>query len=605
MFTKGTDIVAIHFSDSSVMALRLDNQNKKYSVTATSVVNLKPGIIEDGRIIALPELTAAVESLLANAKPQALKPKEVVISVPESKVFSTALQLPLTLSAGDLADSLRRKAAEVIPVEDQLLVADYRRHQVGQMYEYFYAATYQTILDDFEKLFTNLHIKLRMATVESMALATILGVPDAKQSVLILDIGARTTIASVVTDTYLRESVTIANAGDLWTKAIAQEQSVSWDEAEKLKQSTGIISSPDNTLTAILLPWLQRWSAEIKQFVTYWQQSHNETISQVVLVGGSAQLPGLLEYCQTAFEVSVIIGKAPAGLSFDQSGVARYLTIAGLAMMAIDEKLDDINFVLPKLKSIKRSTTKSQVVAQPTVAPSVITPPKEKNHKSTILLLAIFFIALLVFGAIWWRSQTPQAAIPTPSITSDNYQSADIVYTILTIATSTPDQGHPSIKATIEGQTQTIERKQLSAEYWQTLSDTVARAGGNSLNKNDVYQALLQDQTKLLWRANLDTLTSKYAPDGLILPTYLDYTIATSSPSINKVVPGSDVFLNITVTYRSLLVDKKTFEQILATEWQKQFQQDLPTDYKTIELTITPLSDGVYQAHQIVNGLIR
>jgi type IV pilus assembly protein PilM len=589
------------------MALRLDHQSKKYSVTAVSAVALKPGIIEDGRIVSLPELKTAVESLLASAKPQALKPREVVISIPESKVFSVALQLPAALTAGELADTLRRKAAEVIPVEDQLLVADYQKHQIGQLQEYFYAATYQAILDDFEKLFDSLRIKIRMATVESLALATILGPKESSQPVLILDIGARTTIASIVENQYVRESVTMNNAGDLWTKAIVQDKGISWEEAEKMKQSIGVIPSPDNTLTPIVLPWLQRWSAEIKQFVTYWQQSHNETLAQVILTGGSAQLPGLADYAQTSLGLPVVVGQIPDGLNFDQANAARYLTIIGLAVMAVDEKLDDINFMPPKLKSIKRAVEKPQVVVTSGSQAAAPARPANKagDNRRTLVLLAVLLIALAIFGVIWWRSQTPQPATVAPSAQTENYQSADIVYTLLTLATTTPADGHPTITATIEGQTQTLRQKQISAEYWKDLQTSVAKAGGNNSNKNDLYQALLQDQARQLWRDTYAQLNSKYAPDKQVLSAYLDYSVATSSPSVNDIVPGSDQFLDMTVNFRALIVDKKALDQILITGWHNQFQQDPPADYKTIDLTIAPLKEGVYQIHQIINGLVR
>lgn len=607
MFNKVSDIIAIHFSDTSVMALRLDHQSKKYSITAVSAVALKPGIIEDGRIVSLPELKAAVESLLASAKPQALKPREVVISIPESKVFSVALQLPAALTAGELADTLRRKAAEVIPVEDQLLVADYQKHQIGQLQEYFYAATYQAILDDFEKLFDSLRIKIRMATVESLALATILGPKESSQPVLILDIGARTTIASIVENQYVRESVTINNAGDLWTKAIVQDKGISWEEAEKMKQSIGVIPSPDNALTPIVLPWLQRWSAEIKQFVTYWQQSHNETLAQVILTGGSAQLPGLADYAQTSLGLPVAVGQIPDGLNFDQANAARYLTIIGLAVMAVDEQLDDINFMLPKLKSIKRAVEKPQVVVTSGSQAAAPARPANKagDNRRTLVLLAVLLIALAIFGVIWWRSRTPQPVTVAPSAQTENYQSADIVYTLLTLATTTPADGHPTITATIEGQTQTLRQKQISAEYWKDLQTSVTKAGGNSSNKNDLYQALLQDQARQLWRDTYAQVNSKYGSDKQVLSAYLDYSVATSSPSVNDIVPGSDQFLDMTVNFRALIVDKKALDQILITGWHNQFQQDPPADYKTIDLTIAPLKEGVYQIHQIINGLVQ
>jgi|GEM_PF-5383067 len=602
MFNKETELVALHFSDTSLIALRLDTKGSKYSISAVSSVALKPGVIEDGRILSLPDLTVAVTQLFAAAKPQALKPKEVVICLPESKVFSVVVSLPSSISASETVDSLRRKVSEVIPVDEQLLVADYQKRQIGEQVEYFYAATYQTVLDDFTKLFDGLQIKIRLATTESLALAKVLGPAEAKQTAVLLDIGARTTIASIVTNQYIRETVTIANAGDVWTKVVMEEQKISWEEAEKKKQSIGVVSSPDNTVAPLLLPYLQRWSAEIKLFISYWQQGHSETIATVILTGGSAQLPGLAEYLQSALGLPTILGQPPAEMSLGSMSFFSSAPVLGLALMAADEQYDDINFVSPKLKNLKRPVTKPTVVVK---APSVVSTPvmiKARSNRRPIILLTMLIVALAVFGFVWWRSVSPTSSFGQLIALSDNVvdgQTMNITFVVaVNNSTSTPSISQPVIQGTAENKTLSLSAKRPTDAERQRVKDGITVIDAVPTTPAEAYQALLDGEVNALWQGGISDLTATYVATGrTVIPYYVSSEISTSTPSLSRFIAADGQTISLAVNFRFLAIERPIFLTLIQGLWQEKYQQELPSDYQLQHVKISTLTPGLYQVN--------
>jgi len=90
---KGSDIVAINFADRSLEALQLEKLGNNYEVKAWSRLALEQDVIEDGKIILVDRLRRLVKQLFSQAQPKSLSPKEIVFSLPESKVFSESMLL--------------------------------------------------------------------------------------------------------------------------------------------------------------------------------------------------------------------------------------------------------------------------------------------------------------------------------------------------------------------------------------------------------------------------------------------------------------------------------------------------------------------------------
>src|SRR3989344_7624036 len=140
---------AINFCDRSLEALELERSNRGVTVQSHSRLLLEPGIIEDGKIVADDKLRAAVKQLIKQAKPSSITARDVVITIPESRVFAQVFTLPRTIGAKQVPPALFSQARETLPMDMSLAAADYR--EVGRAEtasRYLFAATYSALVEE-------------------------------------------------------------------------------------------------------------------------------------------------------------------------------------------------------------------------------------------------------------------------------------------------------------------------------------------------------------------------------------------------------------------------------------------------------------------------
>jgi len=118
-------------------------------------------------------------------------------------------------------------------------------------------------------------------------------------------------------------------------------------DAEKVKREEGMKNEKARVLFEKLLEPIL---LEIRTALAYYKNSQNAEIKEVILVGGSSQLPGLKEYFTDILKVSVSHGSPfllPAPLDVNDLSRLHYIEALGLALRGLDKKWERIN---PSLK---------------------------------------------------------------------------------------------------------------------------------------------------------------------------------------------------------------------------------------------------------------
>ncbi len=157
-------------------------------------------------------------------------------------------------------------------------------------------------------------LELVAVDIESISLsrALISKKPEMKDgaSIIIIDIGARTTNLSIFSDGgVLQNSITVPIAGDNFTRAIGDKLKIKTEEAEMLKRKFGFdASDSDNKILSILQSSFQPIVKELKEAINYYENNRGEKIEEIILAGGSAFLPKIDEYLAVNLERKVTIG---------------------------------------------------------------------------------------------------------------------------------------------------------------------------------------------------------------------------------------------------------------------------------------------------------
>ncbi|MFA6132297.1 MAG: pilus assembly protein PilM [Patescibacteria group bacterium] len=207
----------------------------------------------------------------------------------------------------------------------------------------------KSLVQKYIEIFKLSKIELVALDTEAFALIRALVGKD-KSTVMIVDMGYVRTNLMVVEKgvPFLTRSINVG--GGTVTKKIMELLHVSEAEAERFKQDLGNVSeagaAPPNGLSNVLGSILQPMLNEIKfaaESYSKMELTDGKKIEKIILTGGSAHLPSLIEELTKAMNVNVYVGDpwarvvAPDELRPALEEIGPKLAVAiGLAMREID-----------------------------------------------------------------------------------------------------------------------------------------------------------------------------------------------------------------------------------------------------------------------------
>ena len=397
------DIIGIDISDASIEAVILDGKKKSFVLDSYARMRLDPGIVEDGSVLHKDNLREAIKKLLANAKPKpitSLKSKKVFLSVPESKTYSQVLILPKKLKDKEILGVAEHKAEEVIPENIDNLVSAIRVIPSKDNYkQVFFTAANADIIEDFVEVFRGLGMEVVGITTE--ALSSYAGISNKlkKKTTLMLDLGSRTTIASIFDEHGLRDTINIRIAGNKITKTLMNKLNISEEEAEAKKREVGLDSSVSaGEVMLIIQGQFQPLADELKKFVSYYEKSYGKKIEQIVLVGGLANMKGIDKYFVANLNIDIFKGEPFLDKKTIPAGVAATNFINALGLAKLAHSKPDINFFKGKIKNKFKKKTNSQTNDKPNKKKSGKSLNIFKNFDKSKINLSIFKNAYILSG---------------------------------------------------------------------------------------------------------------------------------------------------------------------------------------------------------------
>jgi len=133
--------------------------------------------------------------------------------------------------------------------------------------------------------------------------------------IMVIDLGASSTRVYVIEFGIIDVSHTVNRGAQDLTIAMSKSEGKTFEEAERMKREKGIIGSEvgANTLEFIF--------SEARRIFLNYQRKEGKAISQVVLVGGGAQLKGLSEVAGRFFDASVSVASP-----FDKVSAPAFIT---------------------------------------------------------------------------------------------------------------------------------------------------------------------------------------------------------------------------------------------------------------------------------------
>jgi type IV pilus assembly protein PilM len=300
--------VGIDISDRSVKYAELVVSGKELSLGRHGLRSIPEGVISSGRV-ENPEALAQVLSKLKEEE----KLSYVRVALPEEQVYLFRTHLS-GVSFSDLRNTIDLQIEEHIPISASDAVFDF--DVIGEhdgSFDLQVVATSRELINGYLEAFSKAKLIPVSFELEAQAIARAIVKTGDKSTSMIVDFGGTRTGISIIQGDMILFTSTVSVGGVGMSEAIARSMNVSVDEAEKIKQSTGLSEAPENREAfSAMVSTLSVLRDEINRTYTYWQTQKDDEgairpkIESIVVCGGDANLPGFTEYLSASLRIPVI-----------------------------------------------------------------------------------------------------------------------------------------------------------------------------------------------------------------------------------------------------------------------------------------------------------
>ncbi|HSX52896.1 MAG TPA: type IV pilus assembly protein PilM [Patescibacteria group bacterium] len=292
----------------SVKVMQIGWENNKPVTLAYGVGDFDPKTIKDGVIIDPETLAASIQNVFKNQVQGEITTRRVIMGIPATRTFSRLIKLP-KLSNKELADAIRTATEQYIPVPIDNLYSDFDiTSSNDKEMELFTVSVPKTVIDSYIKLSQLLGLEVvAMETTTSAVSRLFTHTDDSDTPTVLIDFGSISSDITVFDGSPIVTG-TVAGGGDNFTANIAQKLHVSYSEALVIKTKYGIDQSKkQHEIHEALQPILSQLLKEIRRMIRYYEERSGtkKKITQIVSLGGGANMPGLNEYLTDALRLPV------------------------------------------------------------------------------------------------------------------------------------------------------------------------------------------------------------------------------------------------------------------------------------------------------------
>lgn len=299
----------------------------------TAIVN---GVVEKPAVVA-----EALYKLFASNLIGDITTSRVAIALPSYRTYSQPLQLPST-KAKELKESVDAEMQQYIPVSLDELYTDYSvTSRTKEFTNIHTVAAPRHIVDSYVDLAYILGLEpILVETTMNAASRLFQHDTHSDLASVIIDFGAESSDISIF-DNAVLVTGTVSSGGNTFTEIIKDKLNVSTAEATLIKTKYGLnLSKKQKEIKEALEPKLHEIVREIQRMTRYYEErfGHEKPLSQVITIGGGANMPGLSDYLVSELRMPVRTYDPWNRLNYaglaapTDTERATYTTVAGLSL---------------------------------------------------------------------------------------------------------------------------------------------------------------------------------------------------------------------------------------------------------------------------------
>ncbi len=329
---KGTEgsVVGIDIGTSSIKVVQLRASRGVAVLETYGEIALGPyAQVAIGKTVKIPPEKIA-EALVDLIKEANVTAHQASVSIPFSSSLLTIVDLP-KVDAESLKRIVPIEARKYIPVPVSDVVLDWfvvpeateeasafdvvddsKKAKKPKGQEVLLVAIHNDILRAYQTVSANSGLTVDFYEIEvfSAIRATI---DHGIAPLLMVDLGASTSKMYIVERGIVRLTHIVTAGGQHMTETLANTMSWEFEKAERVKRERGLIDSTaysrteNDDIKTALLSTLTRIFSEVNRVLLSYGERSNKNVARVILTGGGASLPGLVDVARTSLSAEVVI----------------------------------------------------------------------------------------------------------------------------------------------------------------------------------------------------------------------------------------------------------------------------------------------------------
>lgn len=314
---------------TSIKAVQLGTEGGSLSLLAAGVTPTTSRGLETDNPQDMAALAQVVKKLITDTK---ISTRDVAISLPESKVYTRLISLPL-LTDEEVTSAIAWQAEPYIPIPVSEASLDYQivsrtepQGNASGKTDVLLVAAPKVLIKKYLDLCAL--VGLNAVSIVSELLAASASLAPANQTVLVCDIGATSTDLGIVKSGQLLTSRSVGTAGNVLTRAVSAGLLVDTARAEEYKKSYGL--NPqflEGRVKAAIEPAFKVIVEEAKKTIQFYksEMGREDQVTAMILSGGTAGLPDGAVYLANSLGLEVAVGD-PFGAIAKSQQTAKALT---------------------------------------------------------------------------------------------------------------------------------------------------------------------------------------------------------------------------------------------------------------------------------------
>lgn len=305
------NIIGLDIGSRNIKAIQLKETKGVYRLERIGITSLDPELIVDGSILDFTRVVEAIKELVLTTQ---IKAKNTTLSVSgHSSVIIKRITLP-EISEDELSESINFEAEHYIPFDIEDVILDFQILGLAEeegMMDVLIVAVKRDKINEYVSVVKEVGLTPAVVDIDSFALENMHELNyefNEATNVALINVGASMINMNIINggvSVFTRDS---SVGGNLYTEALQREFSISFEDAERLKEDGEIEAISTEKAYPAMNIASNEIISEISRSFEYFKDTTNyEDIDEIILSGGVALIrdfPSLLAE-MTGIKVSV------------------------------------------------------------------------------------------------------------------------------------------------------------------------------------------------------------------------------------------------------------------------------------------------------------